>query len=206
MNYHNLNEEVLKNFARLQLKDEEGGIRTNTTVCLGKIASYLHPDTRQNVLISAFLRSMKDPFTPSRIAGILALSATESYYGPKECATRVMPALCHLCMDTEKEVRDHAFKALKGFVNKLEKASEEMNKGKEKEQKKEANTTTPTTPTPPTPTPPTPPPATPTSPIAPTPKPIETETTKTTKTSTTTTTTNSWTRKGPMKLHAEKIA
>ena len=197
-----MNEEVLKNFARLQLKDEEGGIRTNTTVCLGKIASYLHPDTRQNVLISAFLRSMKDPFTPSRIAGILALSATESYYGPKECATRVMPALCHLCMDTEKEVRDHAFKALKGFVNKLEKVSDEMNKGKEKEQKKEANTTT-------TPPPATPPPATPTSPtspIAPTPKPIETETTKTTKTSTTTTTTNSWTRKGPMKLHAEKIA
>lgn len=197
-----MNEEVLKNFARLQLKDEEGGIRTNTTVCLGKIASYLHPDTRQNVLISAFLRSMKDPFTPSRIAGILALSATESYYGPKECATRVMPALCHLCMDTEKEVRDHAFKALKGFVNKLEKVSDEMNKGKEKEQKKEANTTT-------TPPPATPPPATPTSPtspIAPAPKPIETETTKTTKTSTTTTTTNSWTRKGPMKLHAEKIA
>ena len=196
-----MNEEVLKNFARLQLKDEEGGIRTNTTVCLGKIASYLHPDTRQNVLISAFLRSMKDPFTPSRIAGILALSATESYYGPKECATRVMPALCHLCMDTEKEVRDHAFKALKGFVNKLEKVSDEMNKGKEKEQKKEANTTTPPPATPPPATP-----TSPTSPIAPTPKPIETETTKTTKTSTTTTTTNSWTRKGPMKLHAEKIA
>mgnify|MGYP002717860529 CR=1 FL=1 len=196
-----MNEEVLKNFARLQLKDEEGGIRTNTTVCLGKIASYLHPDTRQNVLISAFLRSMKDPFTPSRIAGILALSATESYYGPKECATRVMPALCHLCMDTEKEVRDHAFKALKGFVNKLEKVSDEMNKGKEKEQKKEANTTTPPPATPPPATP-----TSPTSPIAPAPKPIETETTKTTKTSTTTTTTNSWTRKGPMKLHAEKIA
>lgn len=43
LNYNNLNEEVLKHFARLQSRDEEGGIRTNTTVCLGKIACHLHP-------------------------------------------------------------------------------------------------------------------------------------------------------------------
>ena len=31
-------------------RDEQGGIRTNTTVCLGKIAKYLHPKTRQQVI------------------------------------------------------------------------------------------------------------------------------------------------------------
>lgn len=35
--------EVLRHFARLQSRDDQGGIRTNTTVCLGKIAPHLHP-------------------------------------------------------------------------------------------------------------------------------------------------------------------
>lgn len=49
----------------------QGGIRTNTTVCLGKIAQHLHPQIRQKVLISAFIRAMRDPFPPARSAGKL---------------------------------------------------------------------------------------------------------------------------------------
>lgn len=41
LNEANLNVELLKHFARLQAKDEQGPIRCNTTVCLGKIGSYL---------------------------------------------------------------------------------------------------------------------------------------------------------------------
>lgn len=66
LNYNNLNVEVLRHFARLQSRDEQGGIRTNTTVCLGKIAQHLHPQVRQRVLVSAFIRAMRDPFPPSR--------------------------------------------------------------------------------------------------------------------------------------------
>lgn len=66
LNYNNLNVEVLRHFARLQSRDDQGGIRTNTTVCLGKIAQHLHPQVRQRVLVSAFIRAMRDPFPPSR--------------------------------------------------------------------------------------------------------------------------------------------
>lgn len=41
LNEANLNMELMKHFARLQAKDEQGPIRCNTTVCLGKIGSYL---------------------------------------------------------------------------------------------------------------------------------------------------------------------
>lgn len=41
LNENNLNVELMKHFARLQAKDEQGPIRCNTTVCLGKIGSYL---------------------------------------------------------------------------------------------------------------------------------------------------------------------
>ena len=54
LNFANLDEGVvMKHFSRL-LRDEQPGIRTNTTVCLGKVARYMHPSTRQKVLSSAF--------------------------------------------------------------------------------------------------------------------------------------------------------
>lgn len=125
LNYNNLNVEVLRHFARLQSKDEQGGIRTNTTVCLGKIAQHLHPQIRQKVLISAFIRAMRDPFPPARSAGVLALAATQQYFLLSEVATRILPALCQLSVDPEKNVRDNVFRTIKGFLGKLEKVSED---------------------------------------------------------------------------------
>ncbi|XP_054264918.1 N-terminal kinase-like protein isoform X2 [Macrosteles quadrilineatus] len=127
LNYNNLNVEVLRHFSRLQSKDDQGGIRTNTTVCLGKIAQHLHPQIRQKVLISAFIRAMRDPFPPARSAGVLALAATQQYFLLSEVATRILPALCHLTTDTEKTVRDNVFRTIKGFLGKLEKVSEDPN-------------------------------------------------------------------------------
>ncbi|XP_028038667.1 N-terminal kinase-like protein [Bombyx mandarina] len=125
LNYNNLNVEVLRHFARLQSKDDQGGIRTNTTVCLGKIAAHLHPQIRQKVLVSAFVRSTRDPFPPARQAGVLALAATQQYFLLSEVANRVLPALCPLTIDPEKQVRDAAFRTIRGFLGKLEKVSED---------------------------------------------------------------------------------
>lgn len=125
LNYNNLNVEVLRHFARLQSRDDQGGIRTNTTVCLGKIAQHLHPQVRQRVLVSAFIRAMRDPFPPARIAGILALAATQQYFLLNEVASRILPTLCPLTADPEKSVRDPAFKTIRGFLGKLERVSED---------------------------------------------------------------------------------
>lgn len=125
LNYNNLNVEVLRHFARLQARDDQGQIRTNTTVCLGKIAPHLHPQVRQRVLVSAFIRAMRDPFPPARVAGILALAATQQYFLLVEVANRILPALSALTMDPEKSVRDPAFKTIRGFLGKLEKVSDD---------------------------------------------------------------------------------
>ncbi|XP_043214943.1 N-terminal kinase-like protein [Amphibalanus amphitrite] len=125
LNYNNLNVELLKYFARLQAKDDQGGIRTNTTVCMGKIAQYLHPSVRQKVLISAFLRATKDPFPPARVSGVLGLAATQQYYSLSDVASRVLPSLCPLTLDPDKEVRQHCFRTVRGFLGKLEKVSED---------------------------------------------------------------------------------
>ena len=46
---NNLNVELMKHFARLQARDDQGPIRTNTTVCLGKILKHLDKETKQKV-------------------------------------------------------------------------------------------------------------------------------------------------------------
>ncbi|XP_048486188.1 N-terminal kinase-like protein isoform X2 [Plutella xylostella] len=125
LSYNNLNVEVLRHFARLQSKDDQGGIRTNTTVCLGKVAAHLHPQIRQKVLVSAFVRATRDAFPPARQAGVLALAATQQYFLLAEVANRVLPALCPLTNDPEKQVRDAAFRTIRGFLGKLEKVSED---------------------------------------------------------------------------------
>uniref|UniRef100_A0A1I7ZDA1 Protein kinase domain-containing protein n=1 Tax=Steinernema glaseri TaxID=37863 RepID=A0A1I7ZDA1_9BILA len=124
LNAYNLNTDLMRHFARLQGSDDQPGIRTNVTICLGKIAGYLDPSNRAKILIGAFTRALRDPFTPSRSAGVLGLSATQQFYTLVDVANRVIPALCPLTCDPEKSVRDQAFKALHGFLGKLEKASE----------------------------------------------------------------------------------
>jgi len=125
LSYSNLDEVVvLKHFSRLS-RDEQGGIRTNTTVCLGKIARFLHPKTRQQVLLPAFARTLKDPFPPSRLAGLNAITATQQYYTVQETGARVLPTLCAATVDPEKDVRDLALKVIRGFLGKLEKVSDD---------------------------------------------------------------------------------
>ena len=113
LNYSNLDETVvMKHFTKLA-RDEQGGIRTNTTVCLGKIARYLHPKTRQQCLLLCFSRALKDPFPPSRIAAINAIAATQQFYTVAETGSRVVVVLAPAVVDPEKPVRDQVSQEVK---------------------------------------------------------------------------------------------
>ena len=62
--------------------------------------------TQQRVLASAFLRSLKDPFPPSRTAGLNGLAVTSSCYTPQDMANKILPGLSPTLVDPEKTVRD----------------------------------------------------------------------------------------------------
>lgn len=59
LNYKNLNIELMKHFSRLQTSDDQGVIRTNTIVCLGKIAAHLNPSVNKIkiILLLFFLKN-----------------------------------------------------------------------------------------------------------------------------------------------------
>lgn len=121
---NNLNEELMKHFTRTQFNDPEGGIRANTTVCLGKIAKHFSNQVQQTQLLSNFLRMLRDPFPPARQAAIAGLSANESLFNIKSCTTKIMPALCSLCIDPNVNVRMMTFKSLRLFLDRAEAENE----------------------------------------------------------------------------------
>ncbi|KAK4219558.1 armadillo-type protein [Rhypophila decipiens] len=120
-----INGELLRYLSKTA-NDEQPGIRTNTTICLGKIAKNLGTSTRAKVLIAAFTRSLRDPFVHARNASLQALAVTADYFSDEECATRIMPSICPLLIDKEKLVRDQAVKAMDVYVQKIRKAAASM--------------------------------------------------------------------------------
>jgi SCY1-like protein 1 len=93
---------LLKYLSKLQV-DEEPAIRTNTTILLGNIATYLNEGTRKRVLINAFtVRALRDTFPPARGAGIVALCATSTTYDDTEIATRILPNIVVLTIDQDR--------------------------------------------------------------------------------------------------------
>ena len=55
----------------------------------------------------------------------MALAATQHYYPLNQISHAILPALSPLTSDPEREVRDQAFKVIKGYLGKLEKVSED---------------------------------------------------------------------------------
>ncbi|KAL6236458.1 hypothetical protein BDW75DRAFT_206858 [Aspergillus navahoensis] len=113
-----INGELLKFLARTA-NDEQPGIRTNTTICLGKIAKNLGQSSRAKVLVAAFTRALRDPFVHARNAGLLALSATLDVFSEDDCATKVLPAICPALLDREKLIRDQANKTLDLYLQRV---------------------------------------------------------------------------------------
>ncbi|GMI90509.1 cytoplasmic tRNA export protein [Hibiscus trionum] len=120
---------LLKYLSKLQV-DEEPAIRTNTTILLGNIASYLNEGTRKRVLINAFtVRALRDTFSPARGAGVMALCATSSYYDMTEIATRILPNIVVLVVDPDSDVRSKAFQAVDQFLQIVKQYNEKSDAG-----------------------------------------------------------------------------
>ena len=120
-----VNGDLLKQLAKTA-NDEQPGIRTNTMICLGKIARNLGASTRQKVLIAALTRSLKDPFVHSRNAALQALAATADLFSEEDGASKILPAVCPSLVDKEKLVRDQAGRTMDVYLGRIRKYTSTM--------------------------------------------------------------------------------
>lgn len=120
-----LNNDLLRLLAKTQT-DGEPGIRTNTCILLGRLASHLTPSTASKVLVPAYGRAMRDPFVHARIAGLMALMATAEGFSKEDLAGRILPSMGITLVDGEKIVRDQAFKAIEMILKRLGELTKNM--------------------------------------------------------------------------------
>jgi SCY1-like protein 1 len=129
-------EKLCRYLVRLQ-QDQETSIRTNTVIFFSKIAPYLTETTRQKMLLPAFVRAMKDPFTPCRLAALKSTLKAKEFFNPSGVANRVMPAVTPLLVDPSAEVRREAFSAVEDLLFVLRQESERLNKLPEPQQQQQ---------------------------------------------------------------------
>jgi len=124
LNHANL-EKLVRYLVRLQA-DPEASIRTNTVIFIGKVAPHLTETSRQKLILPAFTRSMKDPFTPCRLAALRAVIACKEYFSQKEVAEKVLPCVIPHTLDGANEVRAEAFNVVDTFLVNLREESKRM--------------------------------------------------------------------------------
>jgi SCY1-like protein 1 len=113
-----IRDDVLRCISGLQ-QDREGPIRTNATICLCMIASYIPENLRCKSLINGFGRMLKDPFGPSRVAAVRSILSAANHMTPQSVAELLLPAVCPMCVDPLREVREGALAVLVTMTDKL---------------------------------------------------------------------------------------
>nr|CDS31083.1 protein kinase [Hymenolepis microstoma] len=124
-----LNDALVRHLTTLEFKDDQGGIRTNATICLAKLAVRMEPSVRRGPVLNALLRATRDTFPASRQAAITGLAACQAFFSAQELAGKVIPCLSFVAVDPEKDIRDIALKAMRGMIERLEKTSEDPTVG-----------------------------------------------------------------------------
>jgi len=120
-------EKLVRYLVRMQ-SDPEASIRTNTVIFIGKIAPNLTDMSRQKLILPAFLRSMKDPFTPCRLSALRAVLACREFFTQAEVAEKVLPCVVPHTLDGASDVRVEAFKVVDTLLVGLREESQSMAK------------------------------------------------------------------------------
>ena len=126
LNHSNL-EKLVRYLIRLQ-SDPEASIRTNTVIFIGKIAPNLTDMSRQKLILPAFIRAMKDPFTPCRLSALRAVISCKEYFSQKDVAEKVLPCVVPHTLDAANDVRAEAFKVVDTLLVGLRAESQMMAK------------------------------------------------------------------------------
>lgn len=118
-------EKLSRYLVRLQ-NDDQPAIRTNTVIFISKLAPHLSEMTRQKMLLPAFTRAMKDPFTPCRLAALQSTLQAKKFFDPQGIASKVLPAVTPCCVDVAANVRKEAFSAVDDLLYLLRQESERL--------------------------------------------------------------------------------
>ena len=118
-------EKLSRYLVRLQ-SDAETSLRTNAVMFIAKIAPHLSDVSRDKMLLSAYARSLKDPFSPCRLSALQSLMESKPLFSKQDLAVKVMPCVMPLLLDPIKDVREEAFRVVHNFLKEIQEESNLM--------------------------------------------------------------------------------
>ncbi|EUD68160.1 SCY1 protein kinase [Plasmodium inui San Antonio 1] len=93
------------------LRDSDFCVRTNTIICVAKIAKYILDD-KENILENVYKVGLQESFVQTRLATIQAVKFTYDQFSAKKYASNILPLLVRSLIDDSSEVRLAAFDAM----------------------------------------------------------------------------------------------
>jgi len=120
-------EKLGRYLVRLQ-SDTENSIRTNTVIFISKIAPSLAKNSRHKLLLPAFVRALKDPFPPCRLAALKSILLCREFFTPQTVAEQVLPCVVPHLVDPTSNVRKEAFSVMDQFLDVLKTESNRLEK------------------------------------------------------------------------------
>ena len=118
-------EKLSRYLVRLQ-SDAESSLRTNAVIFIAKIAPHLSEVSKQKMLLPAYVRSMKDPFSPCRLSALKSTMMSKSLFTKQDLATKVMPSVMPLLLDPMMDIRQEAFRAVRDLLEDVQQESNRM--------------------------------------------------------------------------------
>lgn len=132
-------EKLTRYLVRMQA-DSEVSIRTNTVIFIAKLASHLTPTAREKMILPAFVRALKDPFAPCRLAVMQVMVGTFEYFDPQGLAGKLLPSITVHLLDSDTNVRKEAFKVCDQLLKKLRVESDKMTHNEQMQRAKQQPT------------------------------------------------------------------
>jgi SCY1-like protein 1 len=118
-------EKLSRYLVRLQ-SDAETSLRTSAVIFISRIAPHLSEVSRQKMLLPAYSRSMKDPFSACRLSALQSLMKSKSLFTKQDLAVKVTPCVMPLLLDPMTDVREEAFRVVREFLEEIQHESNLM--------------------------------------------------------------------------------
>lgn len=116
-----VNQDLLKVLAKSQM-DPKPSIRVNTLILIIKISSKIYKTSRNNVLITALSKSLRDTFIPCKMTALSGFESLRDEFSLEEICSKILGHLAISLMDPKSsKVRVEAKRIFQLYLDSVEK-------------------------------------------------------------------------------------
>ncbi|GEQ69136.1 hypothetical protein JCM33374_g2807 [Metschnikowia sp. JCM 33374] len=132
-----VNQELLKILAKSQM-DPKPSIRTNTLILIINISSKIYSNSRNSVIITALSKSLRDSFTPCKLAALSGFERLIDNFSLEEICSKILGHLAVSLMDPKSfKVRKESKRIFNLYLDSVEKHAASLPQNEEDEDAEE---------------------------------------------------------------------